>query len=114
MGLFFQLRFLAPHTCSFVVAGTKFLGAKPQYFVALRHFLIFGTPHVRLSAAWRGILCCQLSYPEALKQVVDEDGVPGLFLRGLQTRILVNALQGALFAVAWKYFQELIRSGGSP
>ena len=56
----------------------------------------------------------QLSYPEALKQVVDEDGVPGLFLRGLQTRILVNALQGALFAVAWKYFQELLRSGGSP
>eukprot|EP00903_Cladosiphon_okamuranus_P016698 g15393.t1 len=54
-----------------------------------------------------------LSYPEALKQVVDEDGVPGLFLRGLQTRILVNALQGALFAVAWKYFQELFRSGGS-
>ena len=46
--------------------------------------------------------------------MVDEDGVPGLFLRGLQTRILVNALQGALFAVAWKYFQELLRSGGSP
>eukprot|EP00752_Nemacystus_decipiens_P001228 g1227.t1 len=55
-----------------------------------------------------------ISYPEALKQVVDEDGVTGLFLRGLQTRILVNALQGALFAVAWKYFQELLRSGGSP
>lgn len=35
----------------------------------------------------------QLSYPEALKQVVDEDGVTGLFIRGLQTRILVNALQ---------------------
>lgn len=52
--------------------------------------------------------CRQLSYPEALKQVVDEDGVSGLFLRGLQTRILVNALQGALFAVAWKYFQELL------
>ncbi|CAM9203151.1 unnamed protein product, partial [Hapterophycus canaliculatus] len=55
-----------------------------------------------------------LSYPEALKQVVDEDGVSGLFLRGLQTRILVNALQGALFAVLWKYFQELLRTGGGP
>ncbi|CAM9348591.1 unnamed protein product [Ectocarpus sp. 6 AP-2014] len=55
-----------------------------------------------------------LSYPEALKQVLDDDGVPGLFLRGLQTRILVNALQGALFAVAWKYFQELLVSGGGP
>ncbi|CAM9847928.1 unnamed protein product [Ectocarpus sp. 4 AP-2014] len=55
-----------------------------------------------------------LSYPEALKQVLDDDGVPGLFLRGLQTRILVNALQGALFAVAWKYFQELLASGGGP
>lgn len=54
----------------------------------------------------------KLSYREALKQVVDEDGVSGLFLRGLQTRILVNALQGALFAVLWKYFQELLRTGG--
>lgn len=35
----------------------------------------------------------QISYPEAFKQVVDDDGVAGLFLRGLQTRILVNALQ---------------------
>eukprot|EP00904_Undaria_pinnatifida_P008989 jgi/Undpi1/521/HiC_scaffold_10.g03985.m1 len=53
-----------------------------------------------------------ISYPEAFKQVVDDDGVTGLFLRGLQTRILVNALQGALFAVAWKYFQEMFRTGG--
>ena len=35
----------------------------------------------------------QISYLEALKQVVDDDGVTGLFVRGLQTRILVNALQ---------------------
>ena len=35
----------------------------------------------------------QISYPEALKQVIDRDGVLGLFVRGLQTRILANALQ---------------------
>lgn len=35
----------------------------------------------------------QISYPEVLKQVVDEDGIAGLFFRGLQTRLLVNALQ---------------------
>ncbi|CAM9277279.1 unnamed protein product [Choristocarpus tenellus] len=47
----------------------------------------------------------QVSYTEAIKMVVDEDGVVGLFVRGLQTRILVNALQGALFSVLWKYFE---------
>ncbi|CAM9705713.1 unnamed protein product [Discosporangium mesarthrocarpum] len=34
-----------------------------------------------------------LTYADAVKLVVDEDGVTGLFLRGLQTRLLVNALQ---------------------
>ncbi|CAM9271516.1 unnamed protein product [Ascophyllum nodosum] len=53
-----------------------------------------------------------ISYPEALKQVIDRDGVLGLFVRGLQTRILANALQGALFAVAWKYFQEIFKGTG--
>ncbi|CAM9504440.1 unnamed protein product [Sphacelaria rigidula] len=52
-----------------------------------------------------------IDYPQALKQVVDEDGVSGLFFRGLQTRLLVNALQGALFAVAWKYFEGVLKTG---
>ena len=41
-----------------------------------------------------------------LRQVIDEDGVTGLLGRGLQTRLLVNALQGTIFAVLWKYFEQ--------
>ena len=46
-----------------------------------------------------------ISYREALALVIENDGVLGLFGRGLQTRLLTNAIQGALFSVLWKYFQ---------
>jgi len=52
----------------------------------------------------------QISYLEAIRQVVDESGIAGLFGRGLQTRYLVNGLQGMLFSVAWKYFQTAFSS----
>lgn len=48
----------------------------------------------------------EITYQEALALVLDEDGVLGLFGRGLQTRLLTNAIQGALFSVLFKYFQE--------
>ena len=38
-----------------------------------------------------------LSYPEIVKAIIAEDGVVGLFGRGLQTRLLTNAIQGAVF-----------------
>jgi hypothetical protein len=47
-----------------------------------------------------------LSYPEVVSLVVERDGIRGLFGRGLQTRLLTNAIQGALFSVLWKYFQQ--------
>ncbi len=47
----------------------------------------------------------EISYQEALALVIENDGVLGLFGRGLQTRLLTNAIQGALFSVLWKYFQ---------
>jgi len=47
----------------------------------------------------------EVSYKEALALVLEKDGVVGLFGRGLQTRLLTNAIQGALFSVLWKYFQ---------
>ena len=46
------------------------------------------------------------SYVEAAKKIVEEDGITGLLGRGLQTRILANALQGALFSVLFKYFSS--------
>ncbi|CAM9377184.1 unnamed protein product, partial [Phaeothamnion confervicola] len=52
-----------------------------------------------------------ISYGEAIRMVVDADGVAGLLGRGLRTRLGVNALQGALFSVAWKYFDGALFAG---
>eukprot|EP00747_Dinoflagellata_sp_TGD_P163115 gnl/TRDRNA2_/TRDRNA2_181461_c0_seq1.p1 gnl/TRDRNA2_/TRDRNA2_181461_c0~~gnl/TRDRNA2_/TRDRNA2_181461_c0_seq1.p1 ORF type:complete len:507 (+),score=101.96 gnl/TRDRNA2_/TRDRNA2_181461_c0_seq1:88-1608(+) len=48
-----------------------------------------------------------ISIPEALKIVLETDGVKGLFGRGLQTRLLTNAIQGSIFSVLWRYFQTV-------
>lgn len=46
-----------------------------------------------------------ITYPQAVKNVVKEEGVLALFGRGLKTRILTNGLQGLVFAVLWKAIQ---------
>lgn len=48
----------------------------------------------------------ELSYPEIVQMIIEKDGVVGLFGRGLQTRLLTNAIQGAMFSILWKYFQQ--------
>lgn len=48
----------------------------------------------------------EMSYPEVVKLILEEDGVVGLFGRGLQTRLLTNSIQGAAFSVLWRYFQQ--------
>jgi hypothetical protein len=48
----------------------------------------------------------KISYPEALRRVVKEDGLGGLFGRGLQTKIFANGLQGLMFSVLWKLIDE--------
>lgn len=47
----------------------------------------------------------KMTYKEVITQVVEKDGLSGLFLRGLQTKILTNVLQGVTFRVAWKYLE---------
>lgn len=51
-----------------------------------------------------------LGYVEITKNIIEEGGLNGLFFRGLQTRLLANALQGMLFSVLWKYFQTTMTS----
>jgi SAM-dependent methyltransferase len=46
------------------------------------------------------------SYVDVVKMIIEQDGLTGLFFRGLQTRLLTNAIQGAIFSVLWKYFQS--------
>jgi Mitochondrial carrier protein len=48
----------------------------------------------------------EMSYLEVVQLIIEQDGIVGLFGRGLQTRLLTNAIQGAMFSVLWKYFQQ--------
>ncbi|CAJ1952999.1 unnamed protein product [Cylindrotheca closterium] len=47
-----------------------------------------------------------ISYAQVVKLIIETDGLKGLFGRGLQTRLLTNSVQGAVFSVLWKYFQQ--------
>jgi len=49
----------------------------------------------------------EFSYAEIVKMIIEKDGLAGLFGRGLKTRLLTNALQGSLFSVLFKYFQQI-------
>jgi len=47
-----------------------------------------------------------VSYREVVEMIIKNDGLAGLFGRGLKTRLLTNAIQGALFSILFKYFQQ--------
>ena len=49
-----------------------------------------------------------LSYPQVVKNVIKESGIRGLMFRGLETKILANGLQGILFSIMWKHFEEVL------
>lgn len=48
-----------------------------------------------------------MSYGDVVRHVVKEDGLMGLFGRGLKTRLLANGIQGLLFSVLYKHFMSL-------
>ena len=51
-----------------------------------------------------------ISYPEAVRRVIKESGLGGLFGRGLSTKIVSNGFQGLLFSVLWKYVDEWLKT----
>lgn len=53
-----------------------------------------------------------VSYMDAAKEIVDKEGLGGLFGRGLKTRILTNGLQGALFTIGWRAISEWLNKSG--
>ena len=53
------------------------------------------------------------SYADTAREIVASEGLGGLLGRGLQTRLLANALQGMLFSVLFKYFQQQGPPGAS-
>lgn len=56
-----------------------------------------------------------ITYSQAVKLVIEKDGVLGLFGRGLKTKIVANGLQGLMFSVLWRLGQDFMakNSGGS-
>ena len=47
-----------------------------------------------------------ISYKQVVKEVLEKDGINGLFFRGLKTKIFTNGLQGIIFSVFYKLFTE--------
>lgn len=52
----------------------------------------------------------KLTYKEAIQGVIAKDGIQGLLFRGLKTKLMTNGLQGVMFSVFWKYFQERLNT----
>ncbi|KAJ3187230.1 hypothetical protein HK101_009437 [Irineochytrium annulatum] len=61
---------------------------------------------LRVIKTYRQTAETRVSYGQAVKEIVNKDGVAGLFGRGLKTRILTNGLQGIMFSILWKMFEE--------
>lgn len=49
-----------------------------------------------------------ITYPQVVRTVIAESGLRGLFFRGLETKILANGMQGILFSILWKKFEEVL------
>ena len=49
-----------------------------------------------------------ISYLATISMIIAQDGVSGLFLRGLGTKILTNGIQGMLFTIVWKAVEKKI------
>jgi len=61
---------------------------------------------IRVVKTFKQTAAEQLTYKQVISQIVEKDGVSGLLLRGLQTKLLTNVIQGVAFSVAWKYIQH--------
>lgn len=48
-----------------------------------------------------------LTYAQCAKEIIQKDGVSGLFLRGLGTKLVANGAQGAMFSVLWKTIEPM-------
>lgn len=61
---------------------------------------------IRVLKTYRQTSSETISYAQAAKNIIEKDGYGGLFGRGLKTRIMANGVQGLMFSVLWKYFDD--------
>ncbi|WWD22912.1 hypothetical protein CI109_107407 [Kwoniella shandongensis] len=67
---------------------------------------------LRVVKTYRQVHEGDVGYLTAAKEIVANEGLLGLFGRGLPTRLITNGLQGLLFSILWRYFQDLIAGKG--
>jgi hypothetical protein len=63
---------------------------------------------IRVAKVYKQAYPEQISYPQVIRNVIQESGVTGLMFRGLETKILANGMQGILFSILWKHFEEAL------
>ncbi len=62
---------------------------------------------LRVVKTYRQVNEVRIGYFAAAEAVIAQDGLRGLFGRGLKTRIIANGLQGLMFSILWKLFLDL-------
>eukprot|EP00729_Bicosta_minor_P013997 gene13997-7218_t len=62
---------------------------------------------IRVVTAYKQTSDVPLGYLEAANAIVDMDGLEGLFFRGLNIKLISNAISAILFSVLWKYFMDM-------
>jgi len=65
---------------------------------------------IRVVKVYKQSSTVAITYPEVVRTVIKESGIRGLFFRGLETKILANGMQGILFSILWKHFEEALFS----
>lgn len=66
---------------------------------------------LRVLKTYRQVDESRVSYLDAARAVIALDGVRGLFLRGLGTRLLANGCQSITFSILWRIFMDLWDQG---
>jgi hypothetical protein len=51
-----------------------------------------------------------ISYPAAIRMIIANDGLSGLFLRGLGTKLISNGISGIMFSVMWRLGMDYMDS----
>lgn len=102
-----------PHSRAPMASSTT--GTSDSWLRALRHGAIGFTASVVSDCCTNSLRVIKairqaegISYSAAVSLVTAQDGLRGLFGRGLKTRILANGSQSLLFTALWKSLEETI------
>lgn len=63
---------------------------------------------IRVVKVYKQTSAVPMGYVEAASTIIAESGVWGLFLRGLSTKLIANALNAMLFTVVWKAISDTL------